>query len=56
MVVLCEINGGAVKAVRYDGYSSKYDMHTMIKNEHPGWKIKIINRLYDVDFKDEIEG
>lgn len=50
VVVLCERKGGDVKAVRYDGYTSKTDLYKVVDADHPGWKIKGVWRLYEEDF------
>lgn len=53
VATLTEINGDQVKAVRYDGYTSKYDgLINEIESDWPGWKIKNILKLYDDDFKE----
>ena len=52
VALLCEKNGSEVKAVRLDGYASKYDkdMRQDIDRNFPGWNIKGIWKLYDSDF------
>lgn len=53
--LLTEIGGSAVKAVRLDGYKSKYDrdFQTALRSIAPPdrWKVKTILRLYADDFK-----
>ena len=52
VALLCEKDGSEVKAIRYDGYTSKYDLRdSIIENEHLGWKCKGVWRLYDSDFE-----
>lgn len=54
VALLTEIEGDQVQAVRYDGYTSKYDGLTEeVKADYPGWKVKGIYKLYDTDFKEE---
>ena len=52
VALLTEIDGDQVKAVRYDGYTSKCNgLANEVENDHPGWKIKGIWKLYDDDFR-----
>ena len=54
VALLTEIEGDQVKAVRYDGYTSKEDgLVPEIERDYPGWKIKGIWKLYDSDFKED---
>ena len=54
VALLTEIEGDRVQAVRYDGYTSKYDGLTEeIKADYPGWNLKGIWKLYDTDFREE---
>lgn len=54
VALLTETEGDQVQAVRYDGYTSKEDgLVPEIEKDHPGWKIKGIWKLYDIDFKEE---
>ena len=48
VVLLCEKGGSEVKAVRLDGYTSKYDIKA--SEMFPDWNIKGIWKLYDEDF------
>lgn len=50
VALLCRRNGSSVMAVRYDGYTSKYDLPKVIKGEWPGWKLKGVYKLYEEDF------
>ena len=52
VVLLCEKGGSEVKAVRLDGYTSKYDLNFQddLKGNYPDWNIKGIWKLYDEDF------
>ena len=53
VALLTEIEGDKVLAVRYDGYTSKEGgLIPEIEQNHPGWKIKGIWKLYDADFKE----
>ena len=48
VVLLSEKGGSEVKAVRLDGYSSKYDIKA--QEMFPDWNVKGIWKLYDEDF------
>lgn len=56
VITLCRKGTDEVKAVRVDGYSSKYD--AMFKSDIEGnypkskWTLKSILRLYDSDFEE----
>lgn len=50
VAVICEIDGDQVHAVRYDGYERKTDVYKAVTDDYPGWKMKLVNRLYDEDF------
>ena len=52
VALLTQVNGDEVKAVRYDGYKSKYDLLDIVKNDHPGWNLKGVWKLYDDDFRE----
>ncbi len=54
VALLTEVDGDQVKAVRYDGYTSKEDgLIPEIEREYPGWNIKGIWKLYDNDFREK---
>lgn len=54
VALLTEIEGDKVLAVKYDGYTSKEDgLTSEIEQDHPGWNIKGIWKLYDNDFREE---
>lgn len=54
VALLTEIEGDRVFAVRYDGYTSKYDgLIDKVKADYPEWKVKGIYKLYDADFREE---
>ena len=50
VVMLTEKDGCEVKAVRYDGYETKEQVHTIAAEKYPDWNIKGVWRLYDSDF------
>lgn len=52
VVLLTEIDGDGVKAVRYDDYERKTDLYHEALNDYPGWKIKGTWKLYEEDFKE----
>lgn len=54
VALLCKVDGDEVKAVRYDGYTSKYDLPKVVKSEYPEYKCKGILKLYDLDFEQEV--
>lgn len=51
VALLTEINGDEVKAVRYDGYTSKYDLKDIVAKVYPEWNLKGIWKLYDAEFR-----
>lgn len=51
VALLTERDGCEVKAARYDGYKSKYDLHDTISADYPDWNLKGIYKLCDDDFK-----
>ena len=54
VALLTKINDDQVLAVRYDGYTSKYDgLIDEVKADYPEWNVKGIYKLYDIDFKEE---
>ena len=50
VALLCEINGSAVMAVRYDYFERKEDVSKKVKEDYPGWKSKGVYKLYNEDF------
>lgn len=53
VALLCKVDGDEVRAVRYDGYTSKYDLPRVVEAEYPDYKCKGIWKLYDTDFTGE---
>ena len=53
VAVLTQVDGDQVMAVRFDDYERKSDVSQAIRQEHEyeGWNIKLINKLYDDDFR-----
>lgn len=51
VAVLTQIDGDEVKAVRYDGYTSKFNLQDAVKNDYPDWNLKGVWKLYDDDFR-----
>lgn len=51
VVLLTEIDGDQVMAVRYDDYERKTDLYCEVKNDYPGWNIKGTWKLYEEDFQ-----
>ena len=51
VVILCEINGAEVKAVRMDYYRTKNEAKAYAAEQYPDWKIKAVYRLYDEDYR-----
>ncbi len=51
VVLLTEIDGDQVMAVRYDDYERKTDLYHIVKHDYPGWNIKGTWKLYDQDFQ-----
>lgn len=54
VALLCKVGGDEVRAVRYDGYTSKYDLPKVVKAEYPEYKCKGMWKLYDLDFEKEV--
>ena len=54
VVTLCKKGSDEVKAVRFDGYTSKYDgmFKADLAGNYSGWTVKSILKLYDEDFKE----
>lgn len=50
VVLLTEIGGDKVQAVRYDDYERKTDLYHIAQHDYPGWKIKGTWKLYEEDF------
>lgn len=52
VILLCKKGGDEVKAIRVDGYTSKYDMLDDVSGNYPDWNLKGIWKLYDSDFEE----
>lgn len=50
VITLTEQDGSEVKAIRADGFQNKEDVYTACIEQHVGWNIKSIQRLYETDF------
>ena len=51
VALLTKIEDDQVLAVRYDGYTSKYDgLLDDVKHDYPEWNVKGIYKLYEQDF------
>ena len=53
VVVMCEVGGSAVKAIRLDKQSSMDEARKIALADYPGWKWKGIFPLTDRDFEPE---
>lgn len=54
-VILTEINGDRVKAVRVDEQSSEVTAAKKALLESPGWKLKAVCKLTDGDFDERVK-
>lgn len=50
VITLTEQDGSEVKAIRADGFQNKEDVYTACIEQHVGWNIKSIQKLYETDF------
>ena len=51
VVVLCEVGGSAVKAIRLDKQSSMDEARKTALADNPGWRFKGLFALTDMDFE-----
>ena len=49
--LICRKGGSDVSAVRCSGFVGKLDVLEAVKQEHPGWNVKGIYKLYEEDFQ-----
>lgn len=52
VVVMTEIGGDRVLAIRYDEYLNKEEVMKYVWEQLPGWKIKTVLKLFDDDFQE----
>lgn len=52
VVLLTEIGGDSVAAIRYDNYTNKHELMKYVWEQLPDWKIKTVLKLYDDDFQE----
>lgn len=52
VAVLCRIGSKDEVMAVVDTGRNKEDIAKQIEKEYPGWKVKLINKLYDEDFEE----